>query len=219
MAFGVWGFEYHIAAPDGVPSFSRLFPFLAATSAKQTTTEINTKNKEPASEGNCFSSKNRKEKGKKKKRVSHVFSIIIATCLYFFTIFYFFENISVIDNGPEKNEYVNSNFVHYHTSVLLLRISLQCPVSLEHDLPSRLNLPWLVAVWGFEPATLEVSEWSLKPPCVVAVPGRCFFFYDCSCYSTFNLMFSIQRRVWMYVLCCLHRLSGIYLFALSFYSI
>ena len=147
------------------------------------------------------------------------FFIIIATCLYFFTIFYFFENISVIDNGPERNEYVNSNFVHYHTSMLLLRISLQRPVSLEHDLPSRLNLPWLVAVWGFESATLEVSEWSLKPPCVVAVPGRCFFFYDCSCYSTFNLMFSIQRRVWMYVLCCLHRLSGIYLFALSFYSI
>lgn len=44
------------------------------------------------------------------------FFIIIATCLYFFTIFYFFfENISVIDNGPEKNEYVNSNFVHYPT--------------------------------------------------------------------------------------------------------
>lgn len=43
------------------------------------------------------------------------FFIIIATCLYFFTIFYFFENIRVIDNGPEKNEYVNSNFVYYPT--------------------------------------------------------------------------------------------------------
>lgn len=164
--------------------------------------------------------KKQKRKKKEKKKEFHIcFLLLLLLACIFFTIFYFFENISVIDNGPEKNEYVNSNFVHYHTSMRLLRISLQCPVSLEHDLPSRLNLPWLGAVWGFESATLEVSEWSLKPPCVVAVPGRCFFFYDCSCYSTSNLMFSVQRRVWMYVLCCLRRLSGIYLFALSFYSI
>ena len=196
--------------------YSRFSPRLQRSKQRQKSTQ-KTKN-QPVKEIASLQ-KTGKKKERKKKRVSHVFSIIIATCLYFFTIFYFFENISVIDNGPERNEYVNSNFVHYHTSMLLLRISLQRPVSLEHDLPSRLNLPWLVAVWGFESATLEVSEWSLKPPCVVAVPGRCFFFYDCSCYSTFNLMFSIQRRVWMYVLCCLHRLSGIYLFALSFYSI
>lgn len=63
-------------------------------------------------------SKTQKRKKKEKKSFTCVFFIIIATCLYFFTIFYFFfENISVIDNGPEKNECVNSNFVHYCTSM------------------------------------------------------------------------------------------------------
>lgn len=198
--------------------YSRFSPRLQRSKQQQKSTQ-KTKNQPVKEIASLQKTEKKKERKKKKKGFTCVFYYYCYLLVFFFTIFYFFENISVIDNGPERNEYVNSNFVHYHTSMLLLRISLQRPVSLEHDLPSRLNLPWLVAVWGFESATLEVSEWSLKPPCVVAVPGRCFFFYDCSCYSTFNLMFSIQRRVWMYVLCCLHRLSGIYLFALSFYSI
>ena len=149
------------------------------------------------------------------------FFIIIATCLYFFYHFlFFFLRILVwsIMGQRKMNVWI----------LILCTIVLACLhfFTMPHqpwiqDLLSRLNpYGWWRSEFEVCNAVRLVSgAWNaLRCGCSWAV----FLFLVCVMIHSIQLdcfLLRIQRRVWMYALCCLPGLSGIYLLVLSFYSV
>ena len=135
------------------------------------------------------------------------FFIIIATWLYFlpFFILFFFLRILVwsIMGQRKMNMWILILCITLLTCIHFLTMPRQpwarSTVQAESAMADGLEF-WVPSL-----QRREVSEWSLKPPCAVAVPGRCFFsfFMIVHAIQYSSWLFSIQRCVWMYVLCCL----------------
>lgn len=202
MAFGVWGFEYHIAAPDGVPFFAFI-----PVSRRDFSEANNNRNQQKTTKNqplkaNCFSSKNRKEKRKEKKSFTCVFLLLLLLACIFLPFFIFFLRILVwsIMGQRKMNMWILILCITLLTCIHFLTMPRQpwarSTVQAESAMADGLEF-WV--------PSLQVSEWSLKPPCAVAVPGRCFFsfFIIVHAIQYSSWLFSIQRCVWMYVLCCL----------------